>query len=93
MPYFVYILSNRAGTVLYTGITNDLVRRVEEHRLKLVPGFTSKYSVNRLVYYEVGDDVLSVIAHEKAIKGGSRRRKIELIESTNPDGRDLSDDL
>jgi putative endonuclease len=93
MPYYVYILSNRAGTVLYTGMTNDLPRRVDEHKQKLVPGFTSKYNVSRLVYYEAGEDVLAVIEREKAIKGGSRQRKIDLIEAMNPRWRDLAEDL
>jgi putative endonuclease len=91
--YFVYILTNRASTVLYTGVTSDLKRRVYEHRTNAVPGFTSRYAVHRLVYYEVGGDIHSAITREKAIKGGSRKRKMELVDSFNPSWRDLYDEL
>ena len=91
--YFVYILTNRRHTVLYTGVTNDLVRRVFEHRAKLTGGFTARYNVDKLVFYERTTDVNAAIAREKQIKGGSRRRKIALIDEMNPDWRDLFDDL
>lgn len=90
---FVYILTNKFHTVLYTGVTNNLTRRIHEHRAGLAGknSFTSKYHVNILVYYEAGDDITGAIAREKQIKGGSRRDKIRLIESTNPEWNDLSD--
>ncbi len=89
--YFVYIMTNAHNTVLYTGVTNDLCRRVAEHRSGKAPGFTRRYNVTKLVYYECGDDVGAAIAREKAIKGGSRRDKIELIESMNPEWKDLAE--
>jgi putative endonuclease len=76
--------------MIYTGMTNDLERRVYEHKMKLVPGFTSKYNLNTLVYYEVADDVNSAIAREKQIKGWLRKKKVTLINSMNPDWKDLS---
>jgi len=93
MDYCVYILSNKAGSVLYTGVTRDLPRRLDEHRSGAVPGFASKYAAARLVYYEVGGDIYGAIAREKQIKAGSRRRKVELIETLNPEWRDLADEL
>lgn len=91
--YYVYIMANRRNTVLYTGVTNDLQRRVAQHREKLLPGFTSRYNVTKLVYYEVFEDVRAAIAREKQIKGGSRKKKVALIEATNTEWRDLWDDL
>jgi putative endonuclease len=87
--YYVYILTNYTNTVLYTGVTNDLVRRVFEHREKLVKGFTQKYNVDKLVYYEATEDVLSAIGREKQIKAGSRQKKLDLINSFNPKWVDL----
>ena len=87
--YYVYIMTNRSRT-LYTGVTNDLERRVHEHRMKLVPGFTARYSITRLVYYESTGDVETAIAREKQIKGWLRRKKLALIDSENPEWRDLS---
>jgi putative endonuclease len=87
--YFVYIMTNRSCT-LYTGMTNNLERRVEEHRSKLVPGFTSKYNITRLVYWEEYRDVREAIAREKEIKGWLRSKKISLINSMNPNWNDLS---
>jgi putative endonuclease len=92
MDYCVYILSNNAGSVLYTGVTRDLPRRLEEHRSGAVPGFAFKYRATRLVYYEVGGDVYGAIEREKQITAGSRRRKLELIR-LNPQWRDLADEL
>ena len=89
--YFVYILTSNSGT-LYTGMTNDLHRRVAQHKNGLVEGFTKKYSVNRLVYFESFNDVRDAIAREKQIKGWKRYKKLELIESMNPKGQDLSDE-
>jgi len=91
--YCVYIMTNERNTVLYTGVTNDLRRRVYEHREKLVDGFTKKYNVMKLVYYEVFEDVTSAILREKQIKGGSRQKKIELIDSMNREWRDLYEEL
>jgi len=88
--YYVYIMTNRSQT-LYTGVTGDLKRRVYQHKHKLVPGFTSKYNIDRLVHFEVFGDVLLAIAREKEIKGWLRAKKIALIESTNKDWKDLSD--
>jgi putative endonuclease len=90
--YYVYILTNNSGT-LYIGVTNNLLRRVEEHREGAIPGFTQKYRLKRLVYYEETPDVLSAISREKQIKGWVRRKKIDLIESVNTQWRDLWDDL
>ena len=88
--YYVYMLTNQRRT-LYTGVTNDLVRRVYEHKHKLADGFTKKYNVSWLVYYESVSDARSAIAREKQIKGWLRSKKVALIESTNPRWRDLSD--
>jgi len=87
--YYVYILTNQERTVLYTGVTNDLVRRVYQHKTKAVPSFTARYNVNQLVYYAVFDDVLEAIGYEKRIKAGPRRKKMELIDGMNPRWRDL----
>ena len=89
--YYLYILTNKSKT-LYTGVTNDLERRVYEHQNKLVPGFTRQYNVSRLVFYEATPNIRSAIAREKQIKGWTRQKKIALIESTNPHWRDLSVD-
>jgi putative endonuclease len=91
--YFVYIMSNRTRTVLYTGVTNDLTRRVLEHKEKLTEGFSKRYNVTRLVYYEVFDDVNSAIAREKQIKAGSRKKKIDLVSGMNEEWCDLYNDL
>ena len=88
--YYVYIMTNRSDT-LYTGVTNDLSRRVYEHRQHLVDGFTKKYRIGMLVYYETTGSVEAAIGREKQIKGWRRSKKIELIESANPQWRDLSD--
>ena len=87
--YYVYILTNFTNTVLYTGITNDLVRRIYEHKQKLVAGFTQKYNVDKLIYYEIFQDPENAIKREKTIKNLVRRKKIELIKSMNPDYSDL----
>ena len=90
MNYYVYILTNSHRNVLYTGITNDLVRRVYEHKHHLDKGsFTAKYNVEYLVYYEVTSDVKTAIEREKQIKGWNRKRKNQLVESINPDWLDL----
>jgi putative endonuclease len=87
--YFVYILSSVSRT-LYIGVTNDIERRVREHKQGLVPGFAAKYRISRLVYVEETTDVRAAIAREKQIKAWRRAKKIELIESVNPDWKDLS---
>ena len=91
--YYVYILTKKRHTVLYTGVTNDLVRRVFEHREKVVPGFTKKYNVYKLVYYEMTESIESAILREKQIKGGSRQKKLDLINEMNPLWRDLYEEL
>jgi putative endonuclease len=87
--YCVYIMCNPHNTVLYTGVTNQLERRVLEHRAGKGGGFTKKYNITKLVYVEIGDDINLAIAREKQIKAGSRKKKIELIESINPEWKDL----
>jgi len=89
--YFVYLLASRSR-VLYVGVTNDLERRVFEHKHKLVRGFSAKYDVDRLLYFESTSNVLAAIAREKEIKGWRRSRKVALIESVNPSWQDLSSD-
>ena len=92
--YYVYILSNKSHTVLYTGVTRDLVRRVYEHRTHTDPNsFTAQYRVTRLVYYEYTTDVKAAIEREKQIKSWNRKRKDELIDSMNPERKDLYQDI
>lgn len=87
--YYVYILTNFKNSVLYTGITNNLTRRVYEHKHKLVSGFTHKYNVDKLVYFEIFQDPVNAIKREKSIKNLLRRKKFDLIKSKNPDLTDL----
>jgi len=82
-------MTNKNNSVIYTGITNDLKRRVYEHKEKMIDGFTKKYNVDKLVYFEVTNDVHSAIQREKQIKAGSRQRKIDLINSVNKEWNDL----
>jgi putative endonuclease len=91
--YYVYIMTNDRHTVLYTGVTNDLRRRVVEHKNKLVKWFTKRYNVDKLVYFEFGEEIDGAILREKQIKGGSRADKIELINSMNTEWRDLYNDI
>jgi putative endonuclease len=91
--YFVYTRTNARNTVLYTGVTSNLAHRVEEHKNKTGSVFTKKYNVNKLVYFEAGNDVNQAIFREKQIKAGSRQKKIDLINSINPEWKDLSDDF
>ena len=91
--YCVYIMTNAHNTVLYTGVSNNLARRVYEHKNGLGGIFTKKYNVSKLVYYEVGDNIYAAIAREKQIKGGSRKKKIDLINSSNPEWKDLFDEI
>jgi putative endonuclease len=91
--FYVFIMTNPRNTVVYTGVTNNLARRVQEHKEKLVEGFTAKYNVTKLVYHERFDDVRAAIAREKQLKGGSRQKKNDLVDSVNPEWRDLSQEL
>ena len=91
--YYVYILASKPNGTLYTGITNDLIRRIFEHKNNLVDGFTKKYNVHSLVYYEQCDDIESAIIQEKRLKKWNRQWKLELIERENPKWRDLYEDL
>jgi putative endonuclease len=87
--YYVYIMTNKYNTVLYTGITSNLKRRIYEHKEKLVAGFTKKYNITKLLYYEVFDDPENAISREKQIKAGSRQKKIQLTNTMNKEWRDL----
>ena len=89
--YYVYIMANKSST-LYMGMTNDLKRRVYQHKTKAFQGFTKKYNINKLVFFETTSDVTAAIAREKAIKGLLRSKKIELIKTENPFMKDLSED-
>lgn len=89
--YYVYIMTNNSRT-LYTGVTNNLQRRVYEHKSKLVKGFTERYNLKKLVYYEETNDINSAITREKQIKGWLREKKIKLIEENNSEWKDLSAD-
>jgi putative endonuclease len=91
--FYVYIMTSKSNTVLYTGVTNDLRRRVYEHKEKLLEGFTKKYQIGKLVYYEILRDAESAIAREKQIKGGSREKKVKLVEGMNPTWKDLYEEL
>jgi putative endonuclease len=91
--YYIYILTNDNNTVLYTGVTNDLKRRVYEHKEKLTDGFTKKYNINKLVYYEVCESVISAISREKQIKGLLKHKKHELIAKQNPSWSDLYNEI
>jgi len=91
--YFVYIMTNARNTVLYTGVTNNLQRRVFEHKNGIGSTFTIKYKLHKLVYYEVGENILAAIAREKQIKGGSRQKKIDLVNALNPEWKDLCEEL
>ncbi len=88
--YYIYIMANKRGT-LYTGITNDLEKRVYQHKQKLIEGFTKRYNITRLVYFESSNDVKAAITREKQIKGLLRSKKIELIKTLNPEWTDLSE--
>ena len=90
--YYVYILTNKMNTVLYTGVTNNLEYRLYEHKNKTVKGFTAKYNVNKLVYYEETGDIIAAITREKQIKGWLRSKKEELINAVNPEWNDLSEE-
>ena len=91
--YYVYIMTNWNNEVLYIGVTNNIARRVYEHKEQLADGFTKKYNVNKLVYVESCEDVRDAITREKQLKGGSRKKKIDLISADNPQWSDLSETL
>jgi putative endonuclease len=91
--YYIYIMTNNSNTVTYTGVTNDLFRRISEHKAKSVPGFTKRYNINKLVYYEAADNAASVIWREKQIKNFIREKKVALINSLNPGWIDLYNEL
>ena len=91
--YYVYMLTNKANKVLYIGVTNDLERRMFEHKNKLVDGFTKKYNLDKLIYYEVTGDVLSALEREKQLKNWHRDWKINLINKFNPEWRDLANNF
>ena len=92
--YYIYIMTNKWNTVLYTGVTNDLVRRMFEHKAhQNQDSFTARYNLEKLVYFESCGDALVAIAREKQIKGGSRARKVELVRSTNPEWKDLAEEI
>ena len=93
MSYYVYIIASRRDGAIYIGVTNDLVRRIYEHRSKAVAGFTSKYNITKLVWFEVYDDPVSAIAREKELKKWKRNWKIQLIEAENPDWKDLYESI
>lgn len=91
--YFVYILGNKSNSVLYTGVTNNLDRRIKEHRLKLIPGFTARYNLTKLLYYSRFTDVNEALLWEKRIKGWLREKKEVLITAENPTWKDLAEKL
>jgi len=91
--YYIYMMTNKNNFVLYTGVTNDLKRRAYEHKQKIVEGFTRRYNVTKLVYYEISDDAESAISREKQIKGWSRKNKDDLVGRMNPEWCDLYKDI
>ncbi len=91
--YYLYIMTNKYNTVLYTGVTNDLQRRVYEHKSKLVEGFTKKYNITKVIYYEIFEDANAAISREKQIKAGSRQKKIDLVNSVNQEWKDLYEEF
>lgn len=90
---YVYIMANARNTVLYVGVTGDLVKRIFAHKEKLIEGFTKRYNIVKLVYYEVFDDMENAILREKQMKAGSRQKKVDLVESMNREWRDLYEGL
>jgi putative endonuclease len=91
--YYIYVLTNRTNRILYIGVTSDLARRIFEHKKKLVDGFSKKYNLNKLVYYEMTNDVNSAIRREKQLKNWHRDWKINLINQFNPEWKDLTDEF
>ena len=93
MNYYVYMLTNKTNKVLYTGVTNNLKRRVYQHKNNLVQGFTQKYNVHKLVYYDCTNSVYDAISREKEIKGWKREKKNELVNKFNPEWKDLFEEI
>jgi putative endonuclease len=93
MAYYVYIIAGRKDGAICLGVTNDIVRRIYEHRIKAVPGFTSKYNITRLVWFEIYDDPISAISREKELKKWKRSWKTRLIETQNPEWKDLYESI
>jgi putative endonuclease len=93
MSYYVYIIASRRDGAIYIGVTNDIVRRVYEHRIKAVPGFTSRYNITRLVWFEIYDDPITAISREKELKKWKRSWKVQLIEKDNPEWNDLYESI
>jgi putative endonuclease len=91
--FFVYIITNKTNTVLYIGVTNNLTRRLFEHKNKLVPGFTMKYNINKLIYFEHFNNINDAIRREKQLKKWNRKWKEEIINQANPEWNDLSDEI
>ncbi len=91
--YYIYMMANKTNSTIYIGVTSDLIKRVWQHKNKLVDGFTKHYNLNKLVYYEETTDATSAIAREKQLKGWKREKKNRLIESINPNWKDLYDDI
>lgn len=91
--YYVHIMANKINTVLYTGITSDLKKRIWEHKEKVIDGFTKNYNINKLIFFEIYNDPENAILREKQIKAGSRAKKVELIMGINPEWKDLYDKL
>ena len=90
---YLYILSNKPNGTLYVGVTSDLIKRIYEHKNEITPGFSTRYNVKNLVYYEIFDFIEDAIAREKQLKAGSRAKKIMLIESMNPNWKDLYEEI
>jgi len=91
--YYVYIMTNKINTVLYTGVTSDLKKRIWEHKEKVIDGFTKNYNINKLIFFEIYNDPENAILREKQIKAGPRTKKVELIIRINPEWKDLYDNL
>ena len=91
--YYVYIMTNKINTVLYTGVTSDLKKRIWEHKEKVIDGFTKNYNINKLIFFEIYNDPENAILREKQIKAGPRTKKVELITGINPEWKDLYDNL
>ncbi|QAU50052.1 GIY-YIG nuclease family protein [Bradyrhizobium guangzhouense] len=93
MAYYIYILASRRDGAIYVGVTNDLIRRIYEHQIKAVPGFTAKYNITRLVWFEIYDDPISAISREKELKKWKRAWKTQLVEKDNPNWNDLYESI
>ena len=91
--YYVYIMTNKINTVLYTGVTSNLKKRIWEHKEKVIDGFTKNYNINKLIFFEIYNDPENAILREKQIKAGPRTKKVELIMGINPEWKDLYDKL